>query len=117
MNWKTPQKCKSVPRLLSMIVGLTMGSVRFSLYPLLVSCIYRSNAHGSLPTDVPPALIQTTVTRTFAKPAVNQSREPTHGTRSNADVADNFLFQVIFVFPLFQFITIYYHYHSKTMEK
>ena len=28
----------------------------------------------SLPTDVPPALIQTTVTRTFAKPAVNLSR-------------------------------------------
>ena len=57
VNWKTPQKCKSVPRLLSMIVGLTMGSVRFSLYLLLVSCIYRSNAHGSLPPDVPPALI------------------------------------------------------------
>ena len=31
-----------------MIVGLTM-------YLLLVSCVYRSNAHGSLPTDVPPA--------------------------------------------------------------
>ena len=57
VNWKTPQKCKSVPRLLSMIVGLTMGSVRFSLYLLLLSCVYRSNAHGSLPTDVPPALI------------------------------------------------------------
>ena len=51
-----------------------MGSVRFSLYLPLVSCVYRSNAHGSLPTDVPPALIQTTVTRTFAKPAVNVSR-------------------------------------------
>ena len=50
------------------------GSVRFSLYLLLVSCVYRSNAHGSLPTDVPPDLIQTTVTRTFAKPAVNPSR-------------------------------------------
>ena len=57
VNWKTPQKCKSVPRLLSMIVGLTMGSVRFSLYLLLLSCVYRSNAHGSLPTDVPPPLI------------------------------------------------------------
>ena len=45
VNWKTPQKCKS----LSMIVGLTM-------YLLLVSCVYRSNAHGSLPTDVPPAV-------------------------------------------------------------
>ena len=44
------------------LLGLTMGSVRFSLYLLLVSCVYRSNAHGSLPTDVPPALIQTTVT-------------------------------------------------------
>ena len=73
-NWKTPQKCKSVPRLLSMIVGLTMGSVRFSLYLLLLSCVYRSNAHGSMPTDVPPALIKRTVTRTFAKPAVNRSR-------------------------------------------
>ena len=56
------------------LLGLTMGSVRFSLYLPLVSCVYRSNAHGSLPTDVPPALIQTTVTRTFAKPAVNLSR-------------------------------------------
>ena len=56
------------------LLGLTMGSVRFSLYLLLVSCVYRSNAHGSLPTDVPPALIQTTVTRTFAKPAVNLNR-------------------------------------------
>ena len=56
------------------LLGLTMGSVRFSLYLLLVSCVHRSNAHGSLPTDVPPALIQTTVTRTFAKPAVNLSR-------------------------------------------
>ena len=74
VNWKTPKKCKCVPRLVSMIVGLTMGSVRFSLYLLLVICVYRSNAHGSLPTDVPPALIQTTVTRTFAKPAVNLSR-------------------------------------------
>ena len=62
VNWKTPQKCKSVPRLLFMIVGLTMGTVRFSLYLLLLSCVYRSNAHESLPTDVPPALIQTTVT-------------------------------------------------------
>ena len=44
------------------LLGLTIGSVRFSLYLLLVSCVYRSNAHGSLPTDVPPALIQTTVT-------------------------------------------------------
>ena len=70
MNWKTPQKCESVPRLLSMIVGLTMGSVRFSLYLLLLSRVYRSNAHGNLPTDVPPALIKKTVTRTFAKPAV-----------------------------------------------
>ena len=61
----------SVPRLLSMIVGLTMGSVRFSLYLILVICVYRSNAHGSLPTYVPPSLIQTTVTRTFAKPVVN----------------------------------------------
>ena len=34
-----------------------MGSVRFSLYLPLVSCVYRSNAHGSLPTDVLPALI------------------------------------------------------------
>ena len=50
-----------------------MGSVRFSLYLLLVSCVYRSNAHRSLPTDVPPALIQTTVTRTLAKAAVNLS--------------------------------------------
>ena len=72
-DWETPQKCKSVPRLLSMIVGLTMGSVRFSLYLILVICVYRSNAHGSLPTDVPPPLIETTVTRTFAKPAVNVS--------------------------------------------
>ena len=56
------------------LLGLTMGSVRFSLYLLLVSCVHRSNAHGSLPTDVPPALIQTIVTRTFAKPAVNLSR-------------------------------------------
>ena len=56
------------------LLGLTMGSVRFSLYLLLVSCVYRSNAHGSLPTDVPPALIQTTGARTFAKPAVNLSR-------------------------------------------
>ena len=55
-------------------LGLTMGSLRFSFYLLLVSCVYRSNAHGSLPTDVPPALIQTTVTRTFAKPVVNLSR-------------------------------------------
>ena len=39
------------------LLGLTMGSVRFSLYLLLVSCVYRSNAHGSLPTDVLPALI------------------------------------------------------------
>ena len=74
VNWKTPQKCKSVPRLLSMIVGLTMGSVRFSLYLLPLSCVYRSNAHGSLPTDVPPALTHTTVTPTFAEPAVNLSR-------------------------------------------
>ena len=44
------------------LLGLTLESVRFSLYLLLVSCVYRSNAHGSLPTDVPPALIQTTVT-------------------------------------------------------
>ena len=57
-----------------MIVGLTMGSVRFSLYLLPLSCVYRSNAHGSLPTDVPPALIHTTVTRTFAESAVNLSR-------------------------------------------
>ena len=56
------------------ILGLIMGSVRFSLYLPLVSYVYRSNAHGSLPTDVLPALIQTTVTRTFAKPAVNLSR-------------------------------------------
>ena len=56
------------------LLGLTMGSVRFPLYLLLVSCVYRSNAHGGLPTDVPPALIQTTVTRTFAKPAVNLNR-------------------------------------------
>ena len=56
------------------LLGLTMGSVPFSLYLLLVSCVYRSNAHRSLPTDVPPALFQTTVTRTFAKPAVNLSR-------------------------------------------
>ena len=48
--------------LLSLGVGLTMESVRFSLYLLLVSCVYRSNAYGSLPTDVPPALIETTVT-------------------------------------------------------
>ena len=56
------------------LLGLTMGSVRFSLYLLLVSCVYRSNAHGSMPTDVPHALIQKTVTRTFAKPVVNLSR-------------------------------------------
>ena len=55
-----------------------MGSVRFSLYLPLVSCVYRSNAHGSLPTDVPPALIQTTVTWTFAKAAVNLSRLSQH---------------------------------------
>ena len=67
--------CFSFPHLPGIsLLGLTMGSVCFSLYLLLVSCVYRSNAHGSLPTDVPPALIQTTVTRTFAKPAVNLSR-------------------------------------------
>ena len=69
------------------LLGLTLESVRFSLYLLLVSCVYRSNAHGSLPTDVPPALIQTTVTRTFAKPAVKPKlREPMQGARSNADM-------------------------------
>ena len=51
-----------------------MGSVRFSLYLLLVSRVYRSNAHRSLPTDVPPAFIQTAMTRTFTKSAVNLSR-------------------------------------------
>ena len=40
----------------------------------IYACLCRSNAHESLPTDVPPALIQATVTRTFAKPAVNLSR-------------------------------------------
>ena len=60
------------------LLGLTIGSVRFSLYLLLVSCVYRSNAHGSLSTDVPPALIQTTVTLTFAKAAVNLSRVSQH---------------------------------------
>ena len=78
VNWKTPQKYKSVPKLLSMNVGLTLGSVRFSLYLLLVICVYRSNAHGSLPTYVPPPLIQTTVTRTFAKPVVNLSHVSQH---------------------------------------
>ena len=49
-----------------------VGSVGFSLYLLLVSCVfiyaclYRSNAHGSLPADVPPYLIQTTVGRGVA---------------------------------------------------
>ena len=51
------------------LLRFTIGSVRFSLYPLLVSCVYRWKTHGGLPTDVPPALIQTTLTRTFAKPA------------------------------------------------
>ena len=40
----------------------------------IYACLYRSNAHGNLPVDVPPALIQTTVTRTFARPAVNLCR-------------------------------------------
>ena len=40
----------------------------------IYACLYRSNAHGNLPADVPPALIQTTVTRTFARPAVNLCR-------------------------------------------
>ena len=48
--------------------------MRFSLYLLLVSCVYRWNAPGSLPPDVLIALMQATVTRTFAKPAVNLSR-------------------------------------------
>ena len=40
----------------------------------IYACLYRSNAHGNLPADVPPALIQTIVTRTFARPAVNLFR-------------------------------------------
>ena len=87
MNWKTPQKCKSVPRLLSMIVGLTMGSVRFSLYLLPLSCVYRSNAHRepayrcsacSYPYDS-----DANFCRVCGKP---KSPEPTQGARSNADM-------------------------------
>ena len=37
----------------------------------IYACLYRLNAHGSLPADVPPALIQMTEKRTFAKLAIN----------------------------------------------
>ena len=40
----------------------------------IYACLYRSNAHRNLPTDVPPAHIRTTVTLTFAKPAVSLRR-------------------------------------------
>ena len=79
------QKYKSVPKLLSMNVGLTLGSVRFSLYLLLVICVYIERtwkpayicSASSYPDDS-----DANVCQACGKP---KSREPTQGARSNAD--------------------------------